>query len=86
MLGYGGWIWTRGLSLEQRTEDMRAVLQAESVETLCSSAAQLGITHVVVTDTERGFWIILASSYMRALIGLNDSDVYVTDISAICLR
>lgn len=84
VLGYGGWIWTRGIPLSQREDQIRRILQSNSLEALCKAAGDLGITHIVATDAERMFWSIFASQYVRQLTGLDGSGIHVTDMKSIC--
>ncbi len=72
VLGYGGWIWTRGLPLSEREAAIGRILHAATREEFCVVTRALEVTHLVVGQEERSAWGAAApSAFVANLLDLS---------------
>lgn len=75
VLGYGGWIWTRGMDLVGRQAQIKQVLQSSDSISLCQNLLRLKVTHIVVDQPTVAYWQPISSEFVVKAFGL----VGVTD-------
>jgi hypothetical protein len=85
--GYGGWIWTRGLSLFTKEEKIDLILSSDSGKVLCESLESAGITHIVINYNSSRSWLPKSSGFVIESLGLDSIGmqtkiVTTTDICA----
>lgn len=88
VVGYGGWLWSRGLAWQEHSARMRQVLTADSTDGFCDAALGLSATHVVVGDAERREELGRVSPTVNAVFEkmfLPSSGLpYVVDVARLC--
>jgi hypothetical protein len=70
-LGYGGWIWTRGLSLSTKEEKIDLILSSDSGKALCDNLKNAGITHIVVNYNSARSWLPKSSGFVIESLGID---------------
>jgi hypothetical protein len=87
-LGYGGWIWTRGLLLSDKETKIDAILNSDSNAELCKNLQRAGVTHVVVNYNSARSWLSKSSDFVAESLGLNSIGMQTKIIGAadICVE
>jgi len=86
VLGYGGWIWTRGMDLAGREAQINKVLQSRDTAVLCQNLVQLRVTHIVVDLPTAADWQLVSSEFVTKAFGLISvgEQVSVLETSQFC--
>lgn len=86
-LGYGGWIWTRGLPLEERSAGIKRLLESTSLSELCRSSYVLGISHIILGSEEGQVW---GSDTVERLLGMggfpSGEQRTIMELSSLCAQ
>ena len=72
VLGYGGWIWTRGMDLVGRELEIKNILQSIDPTSLCQNLQSLKVTHIVVDQPTVVYWQPMISEFVAKAFGLID--------------
>ena len=70
-LGYGGWIWTRGLELLGKERKIDTILESDSEKILCENLRGAGVTHIVVNYNSAKSWLPKSSDFVRESLKLD---------------
>jgi len=87
-LGYGGWIWTRGLPLYDKEIKIDAILRSDSENELCENLRIAGVTHIVVNYNSAESWLLKSSAFVKESMGLDSIGMQTKIISTadVCSR
>jgi len=85
VLGYGGWIWSRGMDLAGRVKAIDVALAAPDKKSACEAFSKLKATHVVVDSTARTQWSKKLSPVVSGLLGADEQfKSGVIDLRQVC--
>lgn len=86
MLGYAGWIWTRGMDLKGRQLEIAKILNSNNNFELCSALRGVGVTHIVVDSESALLWEPKSSDFVTKAFGLKEAagTVTVLETSQFC--
>jgi hypothetical protein len=82
VLGYGGWIWTRGMDLNGRVTQIKTVLQSADKIRLCHNLNTIKASHVVVDQPTAAYWLPISSEFVIKALGLQKVTDQVTVLEA----